>query len=308
MKKKILIANNLLEGGGVENLLKTLVWEWNTRYDITIMTDKNDNNCYKIFPSNVKYLHYIMFGNAKRPFRRICNLLNKIWKKMIICFVNCQKFDCVIALKEGDTMKFVSNLKAKKKLAWVHVDYSRMHWTKSLFTSDRDEVICMQKFDNVICVAENNKKSVCDVIGDPGNLMVRHNPVKEEEIINKSKQKIQLPEKMLIRFVSVGRLTYIKGYDMLLNVCKRLSNEGYDFEIWLIGDGEEKESLQEFIRKNNLTMVKLWGNQSNPYNIMKGADWFISTSRSEGFSLVTQEAAILCNIRYSYNGHGLFRR
>ena len=40
-------------------------------------------------------------------------------------------------------------------------------------------------------------------------------------------------------------------------------------------------------------MVRFMGYRENPYPYLKSADWFISSSRYEGYSLVSQEAAIL---------------
>ena len=37
-KKKILIVNDLIQGGGVEKLMYDLVTHWNDKYHITIMT------------------------------------------------------------------------------------------------------------------------------------------------------------------------------------------------------------------------------------------------------------------------------
>lgn len=77
-------------------------------------------------------------------------------------------------------------------------------------------------------------------------------------------------------------------------MAKRLVTEGFDFELWILGDGEQRTNLNRYIKDNRLgCYVKLWGFKSNPYKYLKVCDYFISSSRSEGFSLVIAEAMIL---------------
>jgi len=39
--------------------------------------------------------------------------------------------------------------------------------------------------------------------------------------------------------------------------------------------------------------VMMLGKQDNPYKFLKEADWFVSSSRAEGYAIAPQEAAIL---------------
>ena len=83
---------------------------------------------------------------------------------------------------------------------------------------------------------------------------------------------------------------------MLLTACKKLKDEGYHFEVYIIGWGETEEEfnqLEEQRKQLGLSMVRFMGYRENPYPYLKSADWFISSSRYEGYSLVSQEAAIL---------------
>ena len=192
-------------------------------------------------------------------------------------------------------MKFASMLKkAKKKLAWVHVDFNNLHWSKWVFGKSENELKCMAKFDKVICVAESVKESIISTIGDPKNLIVRYNPIDENKIKQKASEDLELnrmSEGVLL--VTVGRLVEEKGYDRLLNVCKKLNDNGFDFELWIIGGGEQEGKLLEQKKMQNLKNVKFFGEKTNPYPYLKKADWFVCSSRCEGFSTVLQEAAVL---------------
>ena len=50
-----------------------------------------------------------------------------------------------------------------------------------------------------------------------------------------------------LTFISVGRLVDQKGYDRLINVHKRLIDEGLYHNIMVIGIGEDETMLNELI-------------------------------------------------------------
>ena len=131
---------------------------------------------------------------------------------------------------------------------------------------------------------------------NPQKIIRIYNPLDKDDILNKSKKPLgdSICIKNKVRFITIGRLVPQKGYDRLLQVVKRLVAEGFDFELWILGEGEQKASLNKYIKENSLEdRVKLLGFKSNPYKYLKACDCFICSSRSEGFSLVIAEAMIL---------------
>ena len=95
-----------------------------------------------------------------------------------------------------------------------------------------------------------------------------------------------------IRFISVGRLEYPKNQKLLLEVCEAL-NKKYKFELWIIGDGQDRKMLLEMIEKKHLDNVKMFGTLNNPYPYIKDSDVFVSTSICESYGLSVQEALTL---------------
>ena len=91
-------------------------------------------------------------------------------------------------------------------------------------------------------------------------------------------------------FVCVGRLAEQKGFDRLLISCSELNKEDFKYQVWIVGEGEDREKLEKYIEEHNLRNVHLLGQKSNPYKYMKRADWFLMPSRHEGFALVSMEA------------------
>lgn len=76
-----------------------------------------------------------------------------------------------------------------------------------------------------------------------------------------------------------------------------LERDGLQFEVWVIGDkepwGDEHNRLYRAQKRLGIRSVKFLGGRKNPYKYMRCADWFLSTSIFEGYSLVSQEAAVL---------------
>lgn len=100
--------------------------------------------------------------------------------------------------------------------------------------------------------------------------------------------------KTMFTICCVGRLCKAKGYELFLNVIRRLLLDGYDFQVWILGDGELRDLLAARIKELALTdHVLLKGFCKNPYPYMAEADLFVLTSLVEGAPLVLCEALSL---------------
>ena len=295
--KKLLIVNDTVSGGGVEKLMKDLIMHWYKDYEITVFSIIKVNDFHEIYPKEVRY---ISFGAPKslknvKGLRKYDEIYYSYCLKKIKNKINKNNYDVLLAMKEGPITSFARGINADCKLAWVHLDYKNAYWTHSVFKNAQNEIECMREYDNIVCVSQYICDTIKERIGDPGNLLVRYNPINDEEIRKRATWKVEdLDIKGdVVRFVSVGRLHYQKGYDMLLDACKMLSNEGYKYEVIIVGEGEEGQKLLAQKEELALDNVEFIGFRDNPYPYMKSADWFISSSRYEGYSLVSQEAAIL---------------
>lgn len=306
MRKKILITNDLAFGGGVEKLMFDLVNAWHDKYDITVMTYKYDEHFYDVYPSNVKYLSESVPKEYKSNIfiHALSSLNRRLYDATIKHRIEKMGFDVMLCMKEGGTLWSGLKYNIPIKYAWNHTDYNSHYYTAGIFEKYGGEVAAMRQYKNIICVSEDIKKGICDVIGNPGNLIVKYNPIDIENVIKKSKETVvdidslELPkEKQPVRFVSVGRINAQKGYTMLIDACSALEKEGYDFEVIVVGAfepwGEEESRVRQMLKLSGASKIKFIGGRKNPYKYIAIADWFISTSLYEGYSLVSQEAAVL---------------
>lgn len=310
MKKKILIVNDLLIGGGVEKLMLDLTWAIHDKYELTIMTDCHEEGFDKLYPENVRYIWQRHDKTPKNSFvRAIYNkTIRKYNKRAFRKMLENEKYDIAIAIKEGWKMLDVHRIPAAQKLCWVHTDYNAYYYTKEIYKTREHEMEIMKQFDKIVCVSNDIAKSIREVIGDPGNLIVKYNPIDIDNVIEKSREpvvdidswdeQLKNPQaKRPVRFVTVGRQNYQKSYLNLLEACHMLEREGYEFEMLVVGAqepwGDETYRLSCAMKRLGIKSVNFLGGRKNPYKYMAIADWFLSSSIFEGYSLVSQEAAVL---------------
>ena len=121
-----------------------------------------------------------------------------------------------------------------------------------------------------------------------------YNPLNKKEIIRKSniKNSIKL-DKNKLNLINVGRLVDQKDQMTLLKALNRIKDK-INFNLIIIGKGEEKIKLLNYIYKNDLSKyVKLLKYQNNPFNLIKSSDIFLLTSLYEGLPNVLLEAQAL---------------
>jgi glycosyltransferase involved in cell wall biosynthesis len=95
---------------------------------------------------------------------------------------------------------------------------------------------------------------------------------------------------------SIGELHKNKGHIHALEMCKLMKAEGKEFFYFIIGEGEEKRTLEKYIIENKLSdNVALLGHIPDPTSgstLMKAFDIFLLPSTKEGLPYVLLEAAL----------------
>jgi glycosyltransferase involved in cell wall biosynthesis len=94
--------------------------------------------------------------------------------------------------------------------------------------------------------------------------------------------------------VTVARLSQEKGIDIAIEACKILVQNNSNIKWYVIGEGNERGQLEQFIQQNQLqNHFFLLGLRSNPYSYVKQATVYVQPSRYEGKSIAIDEAKIL---------------
>ena len=91
--------------------------------------------------------------------------------------------------------------------------------------------------------------------------------------------------------VSVGRLDYQKGYDMLIDVWKIVAQKYPSWKLNIFGNGEWEDLLKEKIQENNLEeQISLKGVSTNIEKEYLDSSFYVMSSRYEGLPMVLIEA------------------
>ena len=95
------------------------------------------------------------------------------------------------------------------------------------------------------------------------------------------------------KIITVGRLDYGKGIDLLIQVAKKIFLNNADWQWHIYGDGDEEytKHILDLIKQNNLkNNVILKGKNGNIYDVYQDYSFFVMTSRYEGLPMVLLEA------------------
>ena len=101
-------------------------------------------------------------------------------------------------------------------------------------------------------------------------------------------------EKLCIkdRFVlcHVGRFSGEKNHPFLLDVYKKVKQQNPDACLLLVGEGPDRDAINEYIAQNEIKDVHLLGVRSDISEIMQAADVFVFPSLFEGLGIAAIEA------------------
>ena len=138
-----------------------------------------------------------------------------------------------------------------------------------------------KNFDAVIAVSPN----AAEVLEHPNKHVILNGitPPKLNAEIVKTKPPVVL---------AVGRLVPVKGFDVLIQAWKGVSNA----QLWIAGDGFEQQKLEVLINELALeNSVKLLGFRSDITDLMQQASLYVMSSHYEGCPYTMIEA-LLCKI------------
>ena len=291
MKIKILFYIDTLVGGGAEKVLRTLVNSMDqSKFDITVQTTFRED-AKNLLCEGVKYKYCYNQKNA------LSNIIFRAEAASNLVYPLHIKgdYDIEVAYLECASTKIMAgstNEKAKK-LAWVHCDLRKITDDPKGFSEKCKP--WYDKFDKVICVSESVREGYVELFGNSTESEIIHNAVDDTEIIQKAA--CILPnniKKRKLTLLSVGRLSAPKNYPRLLKTVKVLLDEGFDFDLWILGEGELRKELEKLIEEHNIKEhVNLLGFHDNPYPFIKSADLAVCSSDYEGLSTFITESLIL---------------
>lgn len=292
--EKVLVsfANDLVARGHQVTVLETyekglLTDQFDSRVQFDAICSKAYTAKYYATPAQVRKnpLKIFKWGLCKlRGYRKYAE---KLAAKR---YVN-QEFDVAINYLEIDSPAFLlSHVKAKKYLQWIHIDIENLD-----NPAQYDHYLPLwEKTNGIICVSQQALDHFCQRYPSVANKShLIYNFYDTDSILKKSAEPFTF-EGLSPAMLSVGRMTEQKKYLRFLDVLAQLRDEGFSFSWHVLGDGAQRQAIEEKIKQHNLSdRVFLHGLTDNPYKFMKNCDLFVLPSGWEGFPTVTVEAKLL---------------
>ena len=304
-KKKILVRIGSLRHGGAEKVLATFLKKLpDDKYEIDLLLNLYSGKYLPEVPGwiNVIYLNKGEMITTNRlqdipvkAFRVMYqSVLKKFPKLLYSTILKNKKYDIEFAAIHGFRDEILNSpLKNSKKIVWIHNDLRKTHFHN--YTDN--EIRKFFGFDKILVISEHIQKDFENLARNENekNRIVRiYNPLDTNEILNKANVNWESTQNPAPVFISVGTVFPQKGFDRLLKVHQRLLHEGFPHLVKILGDGYDFENIKNLISELQITeTVEMTGFTDNPYPAVKNADFYILSSRYEGFPTVLFEAVTL---------------
>ncbi len=331
MKKRIFIAIHYMEiGGGEMSLIGLLHAIDYTIFDVDLFIYSHQGELMQFIPKEVNVLPEVpAYTNIENP---ICKVIKRGFIRIAIArlkskwqykkYLNRNRLEksdeiyrlmannitpCLPSLNKYGKYDLAINylgmhnvvldkVDAKKKLAWIHTDYSIVH------VNAQEEVKRWGAFDYIVSISEGVTKSFLktfpslkDKILEMENILSSSFVRKRAELIPQTEIEKEMPrEANIIRLLSIGRFCEAKNYDNVPDICKKINSQ-LSVKWYVIGWGADEQLIRQKIAEAGMEdNVILLGKKTNPYPYIKACDIYVQPSRYEGKSITVREAQMLC--------------
>ena len=338
MKKHIFIAIHYMELGGAEisliGLLQAIDY---TRYDVDLFVYSHRGELMQYIPHEVNLLPEVpSYTQIERPMKEVAKdgfwrmawarLMAK-WKyRRYVKRTHPKEGSAVFQYVDSEAVKVLPSLhhlgtydlaisfltphsialkkvKAKKKAAWIHTDYSFID------VDVAKELPVWSGYDHIVSISDHvteaflkrfpslkDKIAVIHNILSPVFVRQRADEMSPEEVEREMPR-----EEGVVNLLSVGRFCHAKNYDNVPDICKRINstlstlNSKLKVRWYLIGYGGDEALIRQRIAEEGMEKnVIILGKKSNPYPYMRACDIYVQPSRFEGNSVTVREAQMLC--------------
>lgn len=296
--KLVYITPALYMAGGVERVLtlKANYFAEHFGYDITIiLTEGKGKPLFYPLSDKIKVV------NLDVNFEELwdCSFI----KKCLVYLKKQREYKCkltaeLMRIRPDVTdsllrreINFITSIKdGSKKIGELHVNRANYrnfeadesNWLKELFAKFwmRDLVKKLKKLDRFVVLTHEDKVSWIEL----DNVVAIHNPV--------SFRNITVTPLVNKRVIAVGRYTYQKGFDLLLQAWKIVEPQCLDWELAVYGDGDRTGYIH---LRDSLGIDKGRCHLNAPTTQIQkeyiNSSVFVVSSRFEGLSMALLEAA-----------------
>lgn len=229
---------------------------------------------------------------------------------------NLGEYDLAISFLHPHNI-VLNKVKAKKKIAWIHTDYSTVHVNANL------ELPIWSRFDYIASISPDCTRSFLKTFPSLKEKIVEIENILSPQFVRQQAKLVDVSGEMpsinkCLNIVSIGRFCYQKNFENIPFIASKLMDfmsqkradnvtssddstrpefkEKYsDLRWYIIGFGSDESLIVDKIKETGMQdHVILLGKKSNPYPYIKACDIYVQPSRYEGKSVTVREAQIQC--------------
>ncbi|MCK4319955.1 glycosyltransferase [Candidatus Micrarchaeota archaeon] len=284
--------------GGAEIFAKELALNSIKEHEVSVLTGKYDN----FLPSNEAYkginirrVPILMIKNLKLISFLFFGFLKGL-------FLKTDVYHGHMAFSAGTLAVLLGKLKGKPSIVTIQggdmADYKE-NTGRFLFIMKPIISWTLRNASLVHAVSKDLKRKAMEFGVKEEKIKVIPNGVDSEKFRKREsglKKKLGLEGRKII--LSVSRLSYKNGMDLIISAFTNVKKRFNDSALVILGDGEERENLLNLVSKVNLKKDVVFlepvphERLSEYYSI---ADVFIRPSRDEGFGIVFIES-MACSV------------
>lgn len=279
MKNICFLNGDMSRSGGTERVTSIIANELskNDKFNVHVLSTTNESNT-SFFELNEKIRQDRILKDKQVNFKK--HYFNVV--KGIRQYIKKNDIDVLIDVDViSDLFSIPATRLTKTKLvSWEHFHFYENNGTKLRYVARK---LSAKYSDKIITLTERDKNNYIENLNVHNKIQCIYNPITEIP-----KENCDISAKQI---VSVGRLTYQKGFDMLCDVANKVLHNNPDW-IWIIlGEGEDRQLIEKKIKEYGLEdRLILKGNVSNVDDYYKSSSIFVMTSRFEGLPMTLLEA------------------
>lgn len=230
----------------------------------------------------------------------IClSVKGKLWKefyKIVKAIISTRPNICILGFHQLVFMSLLSPILNLYGIRLIIRDtiipslyHKNTNWTKRILLK-----ICYKNFYSIIVQSQDMRD---DLVKNWGvslqKTILINNPVDTKKLSNMTYTcPKEMQDKEQFIFVAAGRLSYQKGYDIIINRISEMKD--VPFKLYILGSGELEDELRDLIISKNVNdTVFLVGYRKDVASYLYHADALLLSSRYEGFPNIVLEALSL---------------
>ena len=324
MKKRIFIAIHYMELGGAERALLGLLEALDAEsYEVDLFVYSHQGELMEHIPPHIHLLpENPVYAAYEKPLVQVCRqghwgmVAARLWAKVMNRWYNRHLTGQVSSildevgratspilpslhhLGEYDVaISFLTphyvvrdKLRAKKKIAWIHTDYSVVQ------VNAKRELPVWAAYDHIVSISPDVTRTFLQCFPSLEPKIVEQENLLPVQLIQRQAAAFDAAPEMpgKIRLLSIGRFSPPKNFPGAVEIMAELCKLRDDVTWYIIGYGGEEAEIREAIERYGMQeKFIILGKKSNPYPYIKACDLYVQPSIYEGKAMTVKEAQLL---------------